>query len=913
MDDLLSEFLTEANENLAELDVELVHLEQNPNDKDILSNIFRMVHTIKGTCGFLGLPRLEKLAHSGENVMDKFRSGELEVRPTSVTLILNAIDRIKEILAYLEQYETEPEGDDSDLINKLNLTAEGKDVETTSSDDTENGDVPLSDEGFPVAAELLEEVEEAIASGNKAASPEEIAQEMEKEREKESEPSEPKAVNKQPLVAVKENKKVEPAPAKEDAPKAKESSLAEQSIRVNVDLLENMMTLVSELVLTRNQLLQMVRGQTDSEFVSPLQRLSLITSDLQEGVMKTRMQPIGIAWNKLPRIVRDLATETGKKIDLQMYGAETELDRQVLELIRDPLTHMVRNSADHGLEHPDERARTGKSETGIIKLDAYHEGGHIIIEISDDGKGLNINRIKEKALDNGLVTESQLELMNEQQIAQFIFNAGFSTAEKVTSVSGRGVGMDVVKTNIEKIGGNIELKTKEGKGTSFRIKIPLTLAIVSALIVKSGGEKFAFPQISVVELVRVTKKSEQQIEKINNSAVLRLRDHLLPLVNLKEVLRLNGQEKQPHDDSQDEIFVIVSQVGTFTFGIIVDHVFDTEEIVVKPVSQILRDITMFSGNTILGDGSVIMILDPNGIATAVGETVESSSDNDEKQKSAVVSDDIVSFLIFKSEGKDPKAVPLALVARLEEFDVSLFEHSYGKPVVQYRGKLMPIVSFAGEFRLKEKGRQPVLVFADNERSMGLMVDEIVDIVEDKMKVELKADKEGIIGTAVIKGKATDVIDIGYYLTKAFGDWFGAGKEGVKSLTYGKKILVIDDSDFFLNLIRPLISAQGYEVTSVSNPVDALQMREKGAMFDAIVSDIEMPKMNGFEFAKEVKNDGAWKNIPLIALSSHATKADFEKGRDAGFDDYVVKFDRQAVLKSLEDIFEDVKEPVIEGE
>ena len=380
-------------------------------------------------------------------------------------------------------------------------------------------------------------------------------------------------------------------------------------------LLENLMTLVSELVLTRNQLLQMVRGKDDSEFATPLQRLSHITTDLQEGVMKTRMQPIGNAWAKLPRIIRDLSVEMNKKIDLQMIGAETELDRQVLELIKDPLTHMVRNSADHGLEATEDRRRIGKPEVGKIVLNAYHEGGHIIIEIADDGRGLNIARIREKVVASGLASEGETEQMSDQQVAQYIFRAGFSTAEKVTSVSGRGVGMDVVRTNIEKIGGTIELKTQQGKGTSFIIKIPLTLAIVSALIVECGGERFAIPQISVLELVRTTANSEHGIEVINNAPVLRLRDRLLPLVSLRQLLRL-GEE-----DGRTETFIVVTQVGTYTFGIIVDRVFDTEEIVVKPVAPILRHINMFSGNTILGDGSVIMILDPNGIAGSTGEIV----------------------------------------------------------------------------------------------------------------------------------------------------------------------------------------------------------------------------------------------------------------------------------------------------
>jgi two-component system chemotaxis sensor kinase CheA len=677
---------------------------------------------------------------------------------------------------------------------------------------------------------------------------------------------------------------------------AKESAVAAQTIRVNVELLENLMTLVSELVLTRNQLLQMVRGKDDSEFATPLQRLSHITTDLQEGVMKTRMQPIGNAWAKLPRIVRDLAVEMNKKIDLQMLGAETELDRQVLELIKDPLTHMVRNSADHGLEPTDERKRIGKPEVGKVVLNAYHEGGHIIIEISDDGRGLNLDRIKQKAIQNGIATESELETMTPQQIYQYIFKAGFSTAEKVTSVSGRGVGMDVVRTNIEKIGGTVELKSQPGKGSTFVIKIPLTLAIVSALIVECASERFAIPQISVLELVRVTGNSEHGIEMINNAPVLRLRDRLLPLVSLKKLLLLAEDTEE-----RQETFIVVTQVGTYTFGIIVDRVFDTEEIVVKPVAPILRHISMFSGNTILGDGSVIMILDPNGIAGVTGESGLLGNAQAAEAQSVREShaDEKTSLLVFRAGGDDLKAVPLALVARLEEIELKDIEHSHGKPMVQYRGHLMPLIAIDGIMNFRDEGRQPVLVFSDQDHTMGLVVDEIVDIVEDRMRVELSAGSPGIIGTAVIAGKATSIIDAGYYLPQAFGDWFGRNdREFGNADFHPPRILLVDDSPFFRNLLTPLLSVAGYEVISVESADRALLLRERGDEFDAIISDIEMPGMSGFEFAQAVRSDFRWGQIPMVALSSHATEKDFERGRQVGFNDYIAKFDRDALLQTL---------------
>ncbi len=884
MDDLLSEFLTETAESLAVLDVELVNLERNPNDPELLSNIFRIVHTIKGTCGFLGLPRLESIAHAAENVLGKVRDGELQVTGVSVTLILASLDKIKDILATLEETEAEPEGNDAQLIADLDRVAKGEELPSGKA----AADTPVAP-----AKEKSVETEVAITPSQEAIV---------------STPAAVKEVASHDVAPVKQaaqtpvQKKVEPAA--EPHP-VKESNVAAQTIRVHVDLLENLMTMVSELVLTRNQLLQILRQQKDSEFAAPLQRLNHVTSELQEGVMKTRMQPIGNAWAKLPRMVRDLALELNKKIDLQMYGAETELDRQVLDLIKDPLTHMVRNSADHGLEMPDERVAVGKSETGRVTLNAYHEGGHIIIEIGDDGRGLNIEKIKSKIIANGMATEADLDTLTDQQIQQYIFRAGFSTATKVTAVSGRGVGMDVVRTNIEKIGGTIELKSQEGKGSTFVIKIPLTLAIVNALIVECALERFAIPQISVDELVRAGTNSEHKIERIKDTPVLRLRNRLLPLVSLKNILKLDAIEEEVENDS--EVFIVVTQVGTYIFGIIVDRVFDTEEIVVKPVAPILRDIPLFSGNTILGDGSVIMILDPNGLAAASGEMAVSESGMAEhKRKQDVLADDQSAMLVFEAGSKTPKAVPLALVARLEEIDLEKVEYSNGKPVVQYRDKLMPLVAIDNNCDLNNEGRQPILVFADGEHSMGLIVDEIVDIVEDRINVQLASDRPGLIGSAIIAGQATDVIDAGFYLTEAFRDWFDRGELSSKQQKSGSghRILLVDDSAFFRNLIAPILEVAGYSVVSVESAEDALQLADDGDMYDAIVSDIDMPGMDGFEFAKVVRSSPRWAHLPMVALSSYASEQDFDRGRMVGYSDYVSKADRDALLQALAELLVD---------
>lgn len=926
MDDLLREFITETNESLDVVDVELVKFEQEPNNATILDNIFRLVHTIKGTCGFLGLPRLEGIAHAAETLMGKFRDGA-PVTQDAVSLILVSIDQIKDILGDLEAAGgEEPQGDDSELIGKLEAMSAEADaamagggapeeaaaeavVEDAAADEPqeseESADQTLERPLRPgeVSLDELErafqetEIEVEVA----AAEPVEELQEM---VEAPAEVAKPAAA-----APAKAEKKAPAKPnsgAEGNEKKAAAGGVSNQSIRVAVDTLEHLMTMVSELVLTRNQLLEIVRRHEDSEFKVPLQRLSNVTAELQEGVMATRMQPIGNAWQKLPRIVRDLSQELEKPIDLEMIGADTELDRQVLEMIKDPLTHMVRNSADHGLERPEDRRAAGKPEKGIITLAAYHEGGHIIIEVRDDGKGIDVDKVKDKILERGLASEAEVDKMTDAQVQKFIFHAGFSTAAEVTSVSGRGVGMDVVRNNIELIGGTVDLRSQAGKGSSFIIKIPLTLAIVSTLIVEAAGDRFAIPQLSVVELVRVQKNSEHRIERIKDTPVLRLRNKLLPLVHLSQLLGIYEGENVEDAIDVDNGFIVVMQVGSQTFGVVVDGVFHTEEIVVKPMSTMLRNLNMFSGNTILGDGSVIMIIDPNGIAGAMASHASSAvaengeEEHEELQLKAMTGQNSISLLLFRAGAPEPKAVPLSLVTRLEEFDISKIERSNGRDLVQYRGALMPLVYVNDGDTHKTEGTQPMLVFSDAGRSMGLVVDEIVDIVEDRMNIEVGSERPGVLGSAVVKDRATEIIDLGYYLPQAFEDWFMRKEMDIEALT--KKVLFVDDSAFFRNMLTPVLKAAGYDVTTCVGPEQAFELLENGDKFHAVVSDIEMPNINGFEFCESLRRDPRFRQIPILALSSMVTPASIERGRQAGFDDYVAKFDRPGLIAALKDVF-----------
>ncbi len=895
MDDLVAEFITETSESLAQLDSELVTLEQNPDDTEILGNIFRLVHTIKGTCGFLGLPRLESVAHAGENVLGKVRDKEISVTPATISIILDALDRIKEIMEYLSENMKEPDGDDKELTARLNAYADS------------NGATDKPGEAGESKAPTLAELDAMFEkTETKTDAPE----------EKEA----PKAEEKAPEEAKKDAPKAEaavPAMVQEEpslAPEAQDEAvrlglalgkqedsakMSNQSIRVNLTVLENLMQMVGELVLTRNQLLQLSRNKDNDEFTTPLQHLSYITSELQEGVMKTRMQPIGNAWAKFPRLIRDLSIELDKTIELKMVGSETELDRQLLEMIKDPLTHMVRNSCDHGLEGAEERKKAGKSAKGTVTLSAYHEGGHIIIEINDDGRGIKSEMIGRKAVEKGIATAEEVAAMTENQIIQFIFKPGFSTAEKVTSVSGRGVGMDVVRTNIEKIGGTVELHSKVGQGSRFHIKIPLTLAIVSVLIVETCGQRFAIPQINVEELVKTGEDVGHKVEMINRSPVLRLRDKLLPLISLSHLLDM----KDASDINYDDAFIVVCKVGGSEFGLILDAIHDTEEIVVKPVSQCLQHIPVYSGNTVLGDGSVIMILDPNGIARTTEAELESTNNAAKRlQNTQTQQRELVKFLLFRTTEKAPKAVALELVSRLEELDASIIEYSHGKPVVQYRGNLMQLTTLDGQ-AMPDSGTYQVIVFQYDSKTVGLVVNEIADIESAEPYVTLSSDEELYHGSIVINNVTTDIVDVGALLSTILQKSVSM-KKFVDDQPCAARVLLVEDSMFFRNLTVPFLSEVGFQVMAVPSGKDALEIMDKQG-FDAVVTDIEMPNMDGFELAMELRKREKYNHIPIFAFTSTANETIEQRVVQTGMQGCVLKTEREKLIHLISDTLEHI--------
>ncbi len=740
----IREFLIESNENLDRLGRELVELEKRPEDEKLIASVFRTIHTIKGTSGFFGFEILGSITHIAENILTQIRDKQRPLTPELVSLTLETVDAVQAVLANIESSGQEGEDTYQALRQKLDeayLAKPAAPVAPVKTKPPEKKPAPATQEAAQVHASTPAAV-----------------------------PAEKPATVATSTVAPKAE--IEPS-KKEAEATAKGPGVADSTIRVDVVLLDKLMNLVGELVLARNQILQVDASQ-DSAFTATSQRLNLITTELQEGVMKTRMQPIGLVWDKLPRVVRDLASSCGKKIHIEMEGADTELDKTIIEAIKDPLTHIVRNACDHGIELPEARTKAGKNPQGKLSLRAYHEGGHVIIEIADDGAGINLEKLKQKAIKTGLIRPEQAKDMGERETLSLIFMPGFSTAATVTSISGRGVGMDVVKTNIEKIGGVVDMHSTLGQGSTVRMKIPLTLAIIPALIVSSGGDRYAIPQVSLLELVRLEgEQVHKEIELVHGAPVHRLRGRLLPLVYLNRELGLDGTNSNTGIPTEAEsVNIVVLQADDRQFGLVVDDINDTEEIVVKPLGKQLKSINLYAGATIMGDGQVALILDVMGLAQCanlVGEIHDRALTATEQKAQAVAAaarSERKALLLFRNGEQERMAIDLSLVSRLEEIARESVEHSGGQEVVQYRGQIMPIIRIAEILGSDSVGPQPtgegslqVVVYSDNGRNIGLHIDQIVDIVEESFMLQPQTARKGVLGSAVIQQRTTDVLDV----------------------------------------------------------------------------------------------------------------------------------------------------------
>lgn len=795
--DVVKDFLVESYENLDRLDRDLVGLEKNPKDKEALAGVFRTIHTIKGTCGFLGFNKLEKVAHVGENLLTRLRDGQLTLNPEVTTALLGMVDAVRQMLKEIDSTGQDGDADYPELretLTRLQTSSAGAAAVQPAVAGVEKpvaeAQVPaVAIEPVPTLAAIPPAAQIAPPAAPRgksegsprkpargkiggllvergAAQPADIARALE-----EQERGDHRRLG-EILVALG-LARMEDVLAAQHILDAKPRDAAPETIRVGVNLLDKLMTLVGELVLARNQLLQFANTIESPGLHAVSQRMDLIATELQEEVMKTRMQPIGNIWGQFPRTVRDVALGCHKEVAIEMEGKETELDKTIIEAIKDPLTHLVRNSVDHGIELPEARVKAGKEPAGRLILRAFHEGGQVNIEISDDGAGLDRERIRQKAIERGLITGEQAARMSEREIFNLIFLPGFSTAEKVTNVSGRGVGMDVVKTNVEKIGGTVDLQSALGRGTTVRVKIPLTLAIIPALVVTCGGERYAIPQVSLLELVRLeADHARTAIEMVHGAPVYRLRGRLLPLVYLARELKLAAREDAGNTE-EAAVNIVVLQADERQFGLVVDQINDTEEIVVKPLRKQLKTVKTFAGSSIMGDGRVALILDVLGLAqraNVVGETRERA--RVEKNKEAAAGTERQTFLLFAGLGDSRMAIPLSTLARLEEFPISQVEMSGSQWVTQYRGQILTLIRLnvvMEERRQKLRNLQgapapgsgplQVLVLNHEGGSFGLVVDKILDIVEDRAEVKSAATRSLVLYSVVIGDRVTEMLDI----------------------------------------------------------------------------------------------------------------------------------------------------------
>jgi two-component system chemotaxis sensor kinase CheA len=785
MNEVVREFLLETHENLAQLDLDLVTLEKEPTERETLARVFRTLHTVKGTAGFLGLPKLQGIAHAGENLLSRLRDGERIFNAEIASALLSVVDAIRRILTSIESSQDEGSGDYSALIRTLERLTAGSSI--VAPPPTK----PAAAPGAAPAASSIPAAPPAQKAPSAPALPQTPPPTVSLPPSQAVEtPASARASDEVPsLGGVTVNilggrgqsptSLIAPPPEPSgDAPEPRASAVSDSSIRVDVNLLDKLMTLVGELVLARNQIMQFSTSQEEPSFLNTVQRLNLLTTELQANVMKTRMQPIGNVWTKFPRLVRDLAVACRKQVHLDMDGRETELDKTIIEAIRDPLTHLVRNAIDHGIELPADRMARGKSAEGRLHLHAFHEGGKVIIEISDDGGGIDPQRVRDKAIRAKVVSPEQAARMSDRELLNLIFLPGFSTAETVTQFSGRGVGMDVVRTNIEKIGGTVDIDSQVGRGTTVKMKIPLTLAIIPALTVTSGGDRYAIPQVSLLELVRLEGEQAQRgVEQIHGAPVYRLRGNLLPLVYLGEQLQVQANGRAA---DSGEVNIVVLQADDRQFGLVVDAIHDTEEIVVKPLQKQLKSISAFSGATIMGDGKVALILDVLGLAQRANviSTVRERALSEKPPSVVQVGGDRQTVLVFTISGGGRMAIPLSQVARLEEFPRSAVERVGPQDVVQYRDEILPLIHLSRVLRARQtKHARPtrrkrtrarsagsndtvqVVVYAGKGQHVGLVVGQILDIVEEAIVSRAATRRPGVLFSAVVQGRVTEFLDI----------------------------------------------------------------------------------------------------------------------------------------------------------
>ncbi|MBF0232257.1 MAG: chemotaxis protein CheW [Desulfamplus sp.] len=1100
-DEILQMYIEESLEHLSDIESDLLTIEGDGEniDIDIVNNVFRAAHSIKGGAGFMGLTTIKGLAHSLENVLDLIRNKELVPTPNRISVLLKGFDKLENLMNEIQTSNDEDVSEFVDAlanITKSSLSEDQQDIVTALIDLT------LADGRiFPAVSkysieqakndgryiylveydliqdiqrknrnpiELLQSLEKTgtiidsridfdsvgtlsnnllstripfqilfssilepdmagtlfdlddqyihvikdemisvsnsnqeidalaampsknlernithntvvstpVTTGQKViATPAQtpvttevapiqipLAKEVVNPVKRKAAPKVESIVQQQPPVQVK----TAAISRNQDSTSDESSSVQSNdgdvgstiskpmgSLRVNVNLLDTLMNLAGELVLSRNQLIQGINSSNAKATELSSQRIDMITSELQEAIMRTRMQPIANVFNKFTRVVRDLSQELGKSIDLVIEGKEVELDKTIIEAINDPLTHLVRNSVDHGIEQPHIREAAGKKASGKIILKAFHDAGQVNIMISDDGKGLDPDKLAAAAVKKGLMSEQQVSELSPKERVDLILLPGFSTAEKVTDVSGRGVGMDVVMTNLAKLGGIIEIDSKTGKGTDIQIKLPLTLAIIPSQIISVGNEKYAIPQVNLDELLRIpASQVKERIEKVGDADVVRLRGNLLPLLNLAQVLgikktfihpddnmeypdqrvsiadrrsaksdqsgkRESINSKLSHDRSEGDrryraasaINIAVVSAGTHKYGLVVDELKDSEEIVVKPLGRHLKKCSGYAGATIMGDGKVALILDVSNLAQMAELTTMAEAERTAKAARAAEearekARDKASLLLFKN-GPEHCAAPLNLVERIERIPISSIEHVSGKKVVQYRGGALPLYELsqvANVSKLPQTEQQEIIVFTVKGRELGLMVSPPVDAVEISLDIDDSTLKQvGINGSMIIDGHTTLLVDIFDIVKTLNPSWFEAEQLAAANMAESgeKVILFAEDSAFFRNQVKGFMTDEGYRVITAEDGEIAWNLlKERYSEIDLVVTDLEMPNMDGFELTSKIKKDPALSHFKVIALTSLASDAHIKKGREVGIDEYEIKLDRENLMKLL---------------
>jgi two-component system chemotaxis sensor kinase CheA len=912
MDAAFAEFLAECDEIVERVSQHLQVLEKE-HQKETVDALYRDFHSLKGAAFLFSAANLGQIAHAMESSLEPVRDGHATANSSLITglfkclkvierevvaiktktpdpMIAQVIPALSRMLQAAGQEQAAPHPDThmtdattSDVIGPIVSTPEPIIVDETPA---QNSNIITTDPVTPTSP-----IQEITMQSKTAATPP---------------PAEPTPAT--PLSATES-----------DASRNVDANQANSTIRVPVALLDNLMTLMGEMVLVRNQVLQFSSKSEDLEFNNLSKRLNVVTSEIQEEMMKTRMQPIGNVVSKFSRIVRDLSNDLKKSIQLQLSGTETELDKSLLEAIKDPLTHIVRNSCDHGIETPEKRRASKKPEMGTIQIRAYHEGGQVVIEVTDDGKGLSRQALIKKAIEKNVITPAQGSQLSEKEAFNLIFAPGFSTAEQVTNVSGRGVGMDVVRTNIEKIGGTVDLSSVEGQGMTIKIKIPLTLAIVPALIVNSGGGLFAIPQVNLIELVRVDQSDRNKIEYLQETPVYRLRGELLPLVDLRSVLNPSAQSSTRERGTAN---IAVVNADHFNFGLIVDGVQDTADIVVKPINRLLKALQVYSGATILGDGSVALILDTLGISKVAKlgkdkSQISRASLNQSGTRSELGKQD---YLLVRLNTPTKHAIVLGYVHRLEEFSRSQIEWSGKQRVIRYRNVLLPVVS-ANErlgYQASQKSDQEkvaIVVVVKGGQYFGIEVDEIVDTLSTEIELDTSLNRHpctfGNLNTPEELVVVVDPFELiqassgSSHLENTTINHARLGMESPASTNAAwknmpkLKVLVAEDTVFFQKLLVLLLKKAGHEVQVASDGEQALQMASQAQVpFDLIISDIEMPRMNGFELAKSIRKIDRYAATPMMAVSSRADDKYREQGMASGFDLYMEKLKPDHFLTAI---------------